>query len=143
MEPYHLYDERGSRLFEQICELPEYYLTQTENSILTEKAAEIIAAAPVQCIVELGAGTSKKTMHLLREQVRLRKGGTFAPIDVSLKSLLASRDTVKRRFRRLTFHGLCSRYEEGISSVDTSLPTLFVFLGSTVGNFNRTAQKDK
>jgi len=67
-------------LFEQICQLPEYYLTRTENSILFETAGRIIAAAPVECIVELGAGTSKKTLHLLSEQVRQRKRGVFAPL---------------------------------------------------------------
>ena len=138
LEPYHLYDERGSQLFEQICQLPEYYLTRTENSILFETAGRIIAAAPVECIVELGAGTSKKTLHLLSEQVRQRKRGAFAPIDVSLSGLAASRDIVREEFPLLNFHGLCSRYEEGIAGIEKKLPTLFVFLGSTVGNFNRS-----
>ena len=138
LEPCYLYDERGSRLFERICELPEYYLTRTENSILAEKAGEMIAEAPVKCIVELGAGSSKKTMHLLREQVRQRKGGTFAPIDVSLAGLTASRDVLKQELPRLKFQGLHARYEEGISSIDKRLPTLFIFLGSSVGNFNRS-----
>ena len=135
LEAYHLYDERGSQLFEQICALPEYYLTRTENSILAGQAQRMIAAAPVDCIVELGAGTSEKTLHLLREQVRQRPGGTFAPIDVSLRSLALSRDAVGKRFPQLTFHGLLARYEEGFSSIEKRLPTLFVFLGSSVGNF--------
>ncbi|MBI2999240.1 MAG: L-histidine N(alpha)-methyltransferase [Deltaproteobacteria bacterium] len=117
LEAYHLYDERGSQLFEQICALPEYYLTRTENSILAGQAERMIAAAPVDCIVELGAGTSEKTLHLLREQVRQRPGGTFAPIDVSLRSLALSRDAVGKRFPQLTFHGLLARYEEGFSSI--------------------------
>src|SRR5574341_218971 len=50
LEAYHLYDQQGSELFEDICELPEYYLTRTENSILEARASEIIAAAPVQSI---------------------------------------------------------------------------------------------
>ena len=54
LEAYHLYDERGSQLFERICELPEYYLTRTENAILAKEASTIIALAPVECIVELG-----------------------------------------------------------------------------------------
>ncbi|HEY2988231.1 MAG TPA: L-histidine N(alpha)-methyltransferase, partial [Candidatus Binatia bacterium] len=54
LEPYHLYDERGSQLFDRICELPEYYPTRTENSILTENAAAIIRSARPDCIVELG-----------------------------------------------------------------------------------------
>lgn len=138
LEAWHLYDERGSALFERICELPEYYLTRTEDSILEKEAASIIAAAPVRCIVELGAGSAKKTTHLLSEQVRQRRGGAFAPIDVSISSLISSRDAVQRRFPEIGFHGLHARYEEGFSSVDRDLPTLFVFLGSTVGNFNRS-----
>src|SRR5919197_4038597 len=56
LEAYHLYDERGSELFEQICELPEYYLTRTENSILQTHAAEIIASLPGEVtLVELGS----------------------------------------------------------------------------------------
>jgi L-histidine Nalpha-methyltransferase len=135
LEAHHLYDKRGSELFERICTLPEYYLTRTENSILAEQGGRMIEAAPVECIVELGAGSSQKTVHLLREQVRQRRGGIFAPIDVSLSSLQWSRDTVKREFPELSFHGLHARYETGFSSIQKDLPTLFVFLGSSVGNF--------
>jgi len=138
LEAYHLYDARGSALFERICDLPEYYLTRTENAILEARAAEIIARAPVACIVELGAGYSKKTVHLLTEQMRRRGQGVFAPIDVSLSALLASRDAVRRDFPQIDFHGIHSRYEEGFSAIDRDLPTLFVFLGSTIGNFNHT-----
>ncbi|MGH7771105.1 MAG: L-histidine N(alpha)-methyltransferase [Candidatus Binatia bacterium] len=138
LEPSLLYDERGSQLFEQICELPEYYLTRTENSILAAQAEQVIATAPVECIVELGAGTSKKTMHLLREQVRQRQGGTFAPIDVSLTGLIVSRDIVRQHFPQLMFQGLHARYEEGIAGIEKNLPTLFAFLGSSVGNFTHS-----
>ncbi|HEY2989690.1 MAG TPA: L-histidine N(alpha)-methyltransferase [Candidatus Binatia bacterium] len=136
LEPYHLYDERGSQLFDRICALPEYYPTRTENSILTENAAAIIRSARPDCIVELGAGTSQKTLHLLQEQVKQRGGGAFAPIDVSLASLRIARDNVKKHFPELLFHGLVGKYEEGIGSIEKDLPTLFVFLGSTIGNFN-------
>lgn len=136
LEPYHLYDERGSELFEKICELPEYYLTRTENALLESAAARIVAAAPVECIVELGAGTAKKTVHLLDEQVRQRSGGIFAPIDVSIPGLIASRDDVRQNFPAIRFHGLHARYEEGLASIDKNVPTLFVFLGSTIGNFH-------
>lgn len=138
LEAYHLYDHMGSELFEQICELPEYYLTRTENRILASRAAQIIAAAPVDCIVELGAGYSKKTVHLLTEQLRQRNKGIFAPIDVSRAGLIASRDALKRDFPELQFHGLHARYEDGFNSIHRSVPTLFVFLGSTVGNFNHS-----
>ena len=135
LEACHLYDERGAQLFDRICELPEYYLTRTENSILAGDAARVIAAAPVERIVELGAGFAKKTMHLLREQVRQRGRGTFVPIDVSLVALAASRDAVMRELPQLEFQGLLARYDEAISRIDDAPPTLFVFLGSSVGNF--------
>jgi L-histidine N-alpha-methyltransferase len=98
----------------------------------------MIAEAPVECIVELGAGSAKKTMHLLREQVRQRKQGIFAPIDVSLPALSMSRDTLRLEFPELVFQGLHARFEDGIASIEKERPTLFVFLGSTLGNFTRS-----
>ncbi len=138
LEAYHLYDQRGSELFEQICDLPEYYLTRTENAILEKYAGAIVERAPVVCLVELGAGYSKKTVHLLTAQLRRRGPSLFAPIDVSRAGLIASRDAVRRDFPEIEFHGLHARYEEGFRAIDKELPTLFVFLGSTIGNFNRT-----
>jgi L-histidine Nalpha-methyltransferase len=138
LEAYHLYDQHGSELFEQICDLPEYYLTRTENAILETHSCDIIAAAPVRCVAELGAGYSKKTVHLLTEQLRQRGPSLFAPIDVSRAGLLASRDAVRDDFPEIEFHGLNARYEEGFSAIDKNQPTLFVFLGSTIGNFNHT-----
>jgi L-histidine Nalpha-methyltransferase len=136
LAPYHLYDDVGSELFERICELPEYYLTRTESAILKQRAAEIIRRARAECIVELGAGTSQKTLLLLGEQAKQRGGGVFAPIDVSLASLRIARDSVEKNFPQLTFHGLHGQYEQGIAAIEKDLPTLFVFLGSTIGNFD-------
>jgi len=135
LEAYHLYDDQGSELFERICELPEYYLTRTENSILERNAGRIIASAPVEALVELGAGYSKKTIHLLKEQARQRGSGIFAPIDVSLPGLVAARDFTAANFPELRFNGLHALYEDGFSSVAKDIPTLFIFLGSTIGNF--------
>src|SRR5262249_59446210 len=78
LEAYHLYDDRGSELFEQICELPEYYLTRTEETILGRVAGEVIAAAPVECIVELGADSAHKTPHQLTGETSTRKNEIFA-----------------------------------------------------------------
>lgn len=138
LEPCYLYDERGSQLFEEICELPEYYLTRTEAVILDQDAHRVISLAPVECIVELGAGYSRKTCYLLREQVRQHGRGVYVPVDVSLNALAASRALVEREFPELSFQGLLGRYEGGIAHIKREIPTLFVFLGSSVGNFTRS-----
>ena len=137
LEPHHLYDETGSHLFEEICELPEYYVTRTENTLLEREAENLITLAPVESIVELGAGFSKKTVHLLTAQVKKRGGGTFAPVDVSVTGLIASQEMTSRLFPELDFTGLQSRYEDAISSINPRVSTLFVFLGSTIGNFGQ------
>ena len=137
IEPANLYDKQGSQLFEAISELPEYYLTRTEEAILRSQAKHIIALAPVECVVELGSGSSTKTTHLLSEQVRQRRAGVYVPIDVSLPALIDSRKLVQERFPEIVFQGLCTRYEHAIRAIDKVLPKLLIFLGSTVGNFTR------
>ena len=117
LQPSYLYDSRGSRLFERICELPEYYLTRTEEAILDQGARGIIARAPVQSIVELGAGYSRKTMHLLREQSRQRGTGSYIAVDLSPTALRASRRIVRKHFPAIAFHGLQARYKEGLTSI--------------------------
>lgn len=137
LDAYLLYDETGSRLFERICELPEYYLTRTEAEILARAAPAIISRAPVRWLVELGAGFSKKTPHLLSEQLRQRGEGLFAPIDVSLTALTAARDQIGAAFPRVAFEGLQAQFPTALESIEKSVPTLFLFLGSTIGNFTR------
>ncbi len=138
LEPCHLYDERGSLLFEEICELPEYYPTRTEAAILERESGALMSLAPVECIVELGAGFSKKTIHLLKALTRARGGGTFAPVDVSATALMASKRMAEELFPELAFTGLEARFEDAITSITRDIPKLVVFLGSTIGNFTPT-----
>src|SRR5688572_11985776 len=84
LSPWLLYDARGSELFEAITELPEYYLTRTELSILHRCAGELPQVLPeVRSIVELGAGTATKTRVVLEAFARARGRVRFYPIDVS------------------------------------------------------------
>lgn len=137
LEARYLYDSRGSSLFEEICNLPEYYLTRTENQILASHAAEVLESAPVDCLLELGAGYSVKTRHLLQQQVLQRGGGTYAPVEVSLDALKASQEGVTEEYPELEFHGLNARYEQALADVNRENSTLFIFLGSTLGNMMR------
>ena len=138
LEACHLYDERGSLLFEEICEAPEYYPTRTEAAILERESAELMNLAPVDCIVELGAGFSRKTIHLLKALTRARGRGTFAAVDVSATALMASRRMAEEMFPELAFTGLEARFEDAITSITPDIPKLVVFLGSTIGNFTPT-----
>lgn len=138
LEPRHLYDERGSLLFEEICELPEYYPTRTEAAILEREADALLDLAPVECIVELGAGFSRKTVHLLQALRKTRGRGAFAPVDVSATALMASKRMAEEMFPELAFTGFEARFEDAITSITRDIPKLVVFLGSTIGNFSPT-----
>jgi len=138
LDAQFLYNAVGSRLFEQICRLPEYYLTRTEDGILERHAAAIIEASDSNCLVELGAGYSIKTAHLLREIERRFARGEFVPIDVSRTALMGSRDQVTRQFRRIRFKGLNSSYQRGIRVANDSRNKLVIFLGSSIGNLMRS-----
>lgn len=136
VEPRFLYDNHGSHLFEKICTLPEYYLTRTEDAILKRGTPDILKLAEAECIVELGAGFSKKTTHLLREHVRCCPESIFIPIDVSQTALTASRDVVRTLFPTIGFYGLLAPYHEGLQSIRQDLSKVVAFLGSSIGNFD-------
>jgi len=130
------YDERGSALFEQICELDEYYLTRTEIAILEQHAAEMASAiGPRVLLIELGSGTSRKT-HLLLD--RLVDPVAYLPIDLSREQLLRSAEAVARAYPGLEVHPLVADYTLELSLPD--IPRRFArrvafFPGSTIGNF--------
>lgn len=138
LEARFLYDKRGSELFEAISSLPEYYLTRTENDLLESNARRIIEAAGVDHLVEIGAGASVKTRHLIEGMIEGRGRGTFVPIDVSRSALRVSRDALRQAFPRLEFLGLHAALEDALPDLDPTLPKLILFLGSSVGNFPRT-----
>lgn len=138
LDAQFLYNAEGSKLFEQICRLPEYYLTRTEDAILERHAGAIIEAAGTGCLVELGAGFSVKTAHLLREIKHRFKEGEFTPIDVSRTALQGSREQVHRHFQGIRFRGLNSSYQRGIRAAGNTGHKLVIFLGSSIGNLMRS-----
>jgi L-histidine N-alpha-methyltransferase len=84
----YLYDAEGSALFEQICALPEYYLTRAEQEILDAHAGEIVAACPADAaLVELGSGSAKKTRTLIEAALAHRSPLRYLPIDISRSML--------------------------------------------------------
>ncbi len=130
------YDDLGSELFEQICELPEYYLTRTETAILQKFALEIAQMTGSCELVELGSGSSTKTRILLDAYNQLGYPLHYLPIDVSAGILESSAKQLMADYPSLQVHALVSTYELALEQlIPTQLPSRMIcFIGSTLGN---------
>jgi dimethylhistidine N-methyltransferase len=134
------YDAAGSRLFDQITELPEYYLTRTERGILAHRAAEIIAAAAgddALHIVELGAGSCDKTRILLRAAVDRQDTVVYEPVDVSATALVEAQQRIESEIPGVL---VCPRVEDYTHAFTLDPPLfgqrrLVLYIGSSIGNF--------
>lgn len=134
------YDETGSRLFEEICELPEYYLTRAEREILEARAGEILEGIPPgAALVELGSGSASKTRILIEALLARRGALTYVPIDISPSMLEQSSRALLADHPGLEIRGLAMGFEEGLAQLDRlcSGPRLVLWLGSSVGNLSR------
>jgi dimethylhistidine N-methyltransferase len=135
-----LYDDEGSRLFNEICELEEYYPTRTENRILHDNISKIAGLIGSNCrLVEFGSGDSAKTRHLLSH---LPAMAGYIPIDISGSQLLESAVHLAGEFPGLEIVPLEADYEEISEIPDTKRKpqrTVAFFPGSTIGNFDPAA----
>ena len=136
LPPKWFYDAEGSALFEKITELPEYYPTRAERSILRAVSPEIAALTGANVLVELGSGSSEKTRLLLDA---LRDAGTlrsYVPVDVSESALVLAGDALATEYPGLAVDAVVSDFEEslGLPSPDGDESRLVAFLGSTIGN---------
>ena len=131
------YDEIGSELFEQITELPEYYLTRTERYILERFAGEILQqAGPSLTLVELGAGTASKTCILIEELLQRQSRALFYPIDVSPSALEEAMRQLGRQFPSLRVNPIVADYTGGVAALSRiSGRKLVLYIGSSIGNF--------
>jgi L-histidine N-alpha-methyltransferase len=137
LPPKYFYDQRGSELFEEITRLPEYYLTRAEREILVTRADDIVSSVRPRTLVELGAGSAAKTRILIAAMRAQVDDVTYMPVDVSRDFLEETRAALLREDRGL-------RVEPIVADIGAPLdlppgvepPVLFVFLGSTIGNFD-------
>ncbi|NJL81265.1 MAG: L-histidine N(alpha)-methyltransferase [Richelia sp. SM2_1_7] len=138
LSPRYFYDDRGSELFEEICELPEYYVTRTETSILQNCAEEIADITGACELIELGSGSSTKTRILLDAYHKLGYPLRYLPIDVSAGILEASARQLLVDYPTLQVHALAGTYEQALGQLQPSeLPNRMIgFIGSTLGNLN-------
>jgi L-histidine N-alpha-methyltransferase len=138
LPPKHFYDAHGADLFDQICDLPEYYPTRCERAILAARSAEIVELTGAAELVELGSGTAAKTALLL---AAMHEAGTldrYVPIDVTESMVRASAQRLVEEFDGLRVHGIVGDFERHLDRVPEpadGAPRIVAFLGGTIGNF--------
>jgi L-histidine N-alpha-methyltransferase len=141
LSPWLFYDQQGSQLFEEITELPEYYVTRTERQILADHADEIVIAAAGGrdlSMIELGAGTATKTGLLLNAAVGLQGSVIYYPIDVSETALQEARTRLEAELPEVIVEPIVADYTEGMRQNSASHPgrKLVLYIGSSIGNFS-------
>lgn len=136
--PKWFYDTRGSDLFEQITQLPEYYPTRREREILEQRAHEIATMSKATSIVELGSGSSGKTRVLLDAfSSALRR---FTAFDVSESALRQASLEIYRDYPKLQVNAVVGDFERHLSKLPAGGEQMIVFLGGTIGNFEPGAR---
>jgi L-histidine N-alpha-methyltransferase len=141
LPPYLFYDAAGSALYEQITLLPEYYLTRTERAILEERADEIVTKAsgssgPLR-IIELGAGSATKTELVLRAVTRRFGSCVYVPVDVSESAIREATSRLERVLPEVAVRPhVMSHFEAFRHLRGTGGPSLVLFIGSSIGNFD-------
>ena len=130
---YH-YDETGSVLFEEITQLPEYYLTRVETGILRERAGDIMKLVKPDELVELGSGSSTKT-RLLLEAMHSTGGSRYVPIEISETALYQAAETLSSDYDWLHIDGYVGNYTTDLPLLQRRGRRLLTFLGSSLGNY--------
>ena len=137
LSPMYFYDERGSRLFDQICDLPEYYPTRTELAIMECHLGEMSGLiGPQAMLVELGSGSSQKIRVLLEHLDDL---AAYVPVEISREYLMSSAQALHGHFPDLEILPVCADFTRDFALPDPVQPplrTIAYFPGSTIGNFN-------
>jgi L-histidine N-alpha-methyltransferase len=139
LPPKLFYDRAGSRLFERITRLPEYYLTRTELKILRARACHIAARVPAGArIVELGAGSAAKTRVLLRAISEHHGSANYSPVDISPAALAAAARQLKRSLPQVRVRPLLADMGDGLDFLaEVPPPRLVMYIGSSIGNFEQ------
>lgn len=136
LSPKFFYDTRGSELFEQITRVPEYYLTRTEVALLERWSPELVRSLGPGSVLELGAGSARKTRILLDALAAQRGEGLYVPVDVSGPFVEATAAQLEREYPSLK---VVPHVADVTDPLELGLglpgPTLFLLLGSTIGNF--------
>lgn len=136
---YH-YDDEGSRIFQEIMAMPEYYLTNCEMDIMKNRAIEIYEATGFKShfnIIELGAGDGAKTKEFLRNLLAVNVDFTYVPIDISEEAINLLVESMNQALPNLKMNPQVGDYFEVMDKIEAeeNCPNLVLFLGSNIGNF--------
>jgi L-histidine N-alpha-methyltransferase len=134
LPPKHLYDERGSDLFDRITRLPEYYPTRCERAILNRQAPGLVEATDARELVELGSGTASKTRALLYAMAGAGALERYVPFDVDPSVVEMCADELTDLYPGLSVHGVVGDFTRHLGHVPDGERRLIAFLGSTIGN---------
>jgi L-histidine Nalpha-methyltransferase len=135
LPPKYFYDERGAKLFDAICDTPEYYPTRSEQALLARIAPQLIEQLAPSDLVELGSGSARKTRTLLDAVSRLRARARYVPFDVSEEMLRASSRQLLEEYPWLEVRAMVGDYDRDLDRLPPGERRLFLFLGGTIGNF--------
>jgi L-histidine N-alpha-methyltransferase len=144
----YFYDDEGSRLFQQIMKLPEYYLTRSEYEILSGQTEEIFdsfdAAATAFDLIELGAGDGLKTAVLIEHFLRRGADFHYIPVDISSEALNILTEKFSRRFPALDIRPEQGDYFKALETFTgrSDKKKIILFLGSNIGNFSEDQALD-
>jgi L-histidine N-alpha-methyltransferase len=139
--PVWFYDEVGSRLFDEITRLPEYYLTRTERSILEARAGDIAARSAADTLVEIGSGTSEKTRLLLDAMAASGQLRHIVLLDISEEILREAAAELGERYG-VDVHAVVGDFRSDLIQLPRPGRRLWAFLGSTIGNFEGPARAE-
>ena len=136
---YH-YDDEGSRIFQEIMAMPEYYLTGCEMDIMQNRAVEIYETTGFSGhfnIIELGAGNGAKTKEMLRNLLKIGADFTYVPIDISQEAIDLLVESMQTSLPELKMNPQVGDYFEVMDKIEAEedCPNLVLFLGSNIGNF--------
>lgn len=129
------YDDRGSKLFERITGLPEYYQTRTEAALLRENADDMVAVSGAEELVELGSGAATKTRILLDAMDRAGQLLLYVPMDVAETFVRRSAEELAAEYPDLQVHGVVGDFFLHLEEIPEGGRRLVIFLGGTIGNF--------
>ncbi|NDK56390.1 L-histidine N(alpha)-methyltransferase [Pontibacter fetidus] len=137
----YFYDGEGSRLFQKIMQLPEYYLTRSEHEVFTthqQTIAEQLAAKGNFHLIDLGAGDATKTKIILKQLLQQQADFDYVPVDISGDAMTELCEHLQAELPALQAHAVVGDYFDALEWLDTNKPgrKVLLFLGSNIGNFN-------